>query len=156
MCTCTKLAQCLVMLKMQLCTSHNLVLIIVLLLVTGVRTRRVIRAAPGTETTGEYMVVLTPETSHERFEVIAEKIQIVSPSSKIHKMEGPFAKMVVTRLSVDEANKVSFKCLYVCVCVCVSLSVSMHLCVWIGMWVCVYAEVVIRSICVQYMHEPDN
>ena len=144
MCTCTKLAQCLVMLKMQLCTSLNLVLIIVLLLVTGVRTRRVIRAAPGTETTGEYMVVLTPETSHERFEVIAEKIQTVSLSSKIHKMEGPFAKMVVTRLSVDEANKVSFKCLYacvcvfvcicVCVCVCVCLSVSMHLCVWIGMW----------------------
>ena len=115
MCMCTKLVQCIVILNMQFHTSHNQVLIIFVLLVTGVRTRRVIRAAPGTETTGEYMVVLTPETSHERFEAIAEKIQTVSLSSKIHKMEGPFAKMVITRLSVDEANKVSLKCLCVCV-----------------------------------------
>ena len=138
MCMCTKLAQCIVMLKMQLCTSHNLVLIIVLLLVTGVRTRQVIRAATGTETTGEYMVVLTPETSHERFEVIAEKIQTVSLSSKIHKIEGPFAKMVVTRLSVDEANKVSFKCLYVCVCVfvCICVCVCVCLCLYLCIFVC--------------------
>ena len=135
MCMCTKLVQCIVILNMQFHTSHNQVLIIFVLLVTGVRTRRVIRAAPGTETTGEYMVVLTPETSHERFEAIAEKIQTVSLSSKIHKMEGPFAKMVITRLSVDEANKVSLKCLCVCGCV--------HPCVWIGMWLCVYVIVVL-------------
>ena len=113
---------------MQFRTSHNHVLIIFVLLVTGVRTRRVIRAAPGTETTGEYMVVLTPETSHERFETIAEKIQTVSLSSKIHKMEGPFVKMVITRLSVDEANKVSLKCLYVCGRVCVCLNLCIRVC----------------------------
>ena len=113
---------------MQFRTSHNHVLIIFVLLVTGVRTRRVIRAAPGTETTGEYMVVLTPETSHERFEAIAEKIQTVSLSSKIHKMEGPFVKMVITRLSVDEANKVSLKCLYVCGRVCVCLNLCIRVC----------------------------
>ena len=128
MCMCTKLVQCIVILNMQFHTSHNQVLIIFVLLVTGVRTRRVIRAAPGTETTGEYMVVLTPETSHERFEAIAEKIQTVSLSSKIHKMEGPFVKMVITRLSVDEANKVSLKCLCVCGCVCVCLNLCIRVC----------------------------
>ena len=53
------------------------------------------------------MVVLTPDTSHERFEAIAEKVRTQSLSSEIHKIEGQFAKMIVTKLSVDEAHKVS-------------------------------------------------
>ena len=106
---------------MQLSTKHNQIVILVLLVVTAVQTRRVIRAAPGTKTTGQYMVVMTPETSHERFKVIAEKVQTVSLNSKIRKMEGPFAKMIVTRLSVDEAHKVSLKCL--CLCLYVSMCV---------------------------------
>ena len=107
------------MLNMQLSTKHNQIVILVLLvaIATAVQTRRVIRAAPGTKTTGQYMVVMTPETSHERFKVIAEKVQTVSFNSKIRKMEGPFAKMIVTRLSVDEAHKVSLKCLFLCLCV---------------------------------------
>ena len=104
------------MLNMQICTRRNQVLILVLLFAAEVQTRRVIRAAPGTETTGQYMVVMTPETSHERFEAIAEKVQTVSLSSKIHKTEGPFAKMIVTRLSVDEAHKVRLKFLHLYVC----------------------------------------
>ena len=65
-----------------------------------VQTRQVILVAPGIKTTGQYMVVLTPDTSHERFEAIAEKVQSQSLSSEIHKKEGKFAKMIVTKLSV--------------------------------------------------------
>ena len=104
-----KFTQCIVILNMQFRTSHNQVLILVLLFATVVQTRRVIRAAPGIKTTGQYMVVLTPETSHERFEAIAEIVRTQSLSSKIHKIEGPFAKVVVTKLSVEEAHKVSLK-----------------------------------------------
>ena len=70
---------------MQFHTRYSQVLIIALLLITMVQTRRVIRAAPGIETTGQYMVVLTPDTSHERFEAIAEKVRTQSLSSEIHK-----------------------------------------------------------------------
>ena len=104
-----KLTKCIVMLNMQFRTSQCQVLILVLLFSAGVQTSRVIRAAPGIETTGQYMVVLTPDTTHERFEAIAEKVQTQSLSSKFHKIEGPFAKIFVATLSVDEAYKVSFK-----------------------------------------------
>ena len=97
------------MLNMQFRTSQYQVLILVILLVAAVQTREVIHAAPGIETTGQYMVVLTLDTSHERFEAIAEKVQNQSLSSEIHKIEGQFAKVIVTELSVDEANKVSLK-----------------------------------------------
>ena len=101
-------------LNMQFHTRRNQVLILVLLFSAVVQTRRVIRAAPGIETTGQYMVVLTPDTNHERFEVIAEKIQNETLSYEIHKMESPFAKIIVTKLSVDEAHKVSLiKIMYV-------------------------------------------
>ena len=93
---------------MHFCTSHHQALILVLL-ATAVQTRRVIRAAPGIETTGQYIVVLTPETSHERFEAIAEKVRTQSLSSEIQKIYGLFAKMLVARLSVYEAHKVSLK-----------------------------------------------
>ena len=94
------------MLNMQLRTSQYQVLILALLFVAVVQTRRVIRAAPGIETTGQYMVVVTPDTSHEKFEAIAEKVQSQSLSSGIHKIEGQFAKVITTKLSVDEAHKV--------------------------------------------------
>ena len=87
------------------------------LLATVVHTRRVIRAAPGIETTGQYMVVLAPDTSHERFEAVAKKIQSELSNSEMHKMESPFAKIIVTKLSVDEAHKVSFIKDYVYACV---------------------------------------
>ena len=103
-----QLALCIVMLNMQFRTSHYQVLIFVLL-VAAVQTREVIRAPSGIETTGQYMVVLTPDTSHERFEAIAEKVQNQSLSSEIYKIEGQFAKVIVTELSLDEAHKVSLK-----------------------------------------------
>ena len=102
---------------------HFQSLILVLLLTAVVRTRRVIRAAPGIETTGQYMVVLTPETSDEQFETIAKKIQSESLSSEMYKMESPFVKIIVAKLSIDEAHKVSFIKDYdlyiICMCVCI-------------------------------------
>ena len=94
---------------MQFRTSHNQVLILVLLFVAAVQTRRVIRAAPGIKTTGQYMVVLTPDTSHEKFEAIAENVRSQSLSSEIHTIEGQFAKVIIAKLSLDEAHKVSLK-----------------------------------------------
>ena len=94
---------------MQFHISQCQVLILVILFSAGVQTSRVIRAAPGIETTGQYLVVLTPDTSHERFEEVAEKVQTQSLSSQIHKIEGPFGKLFVTTLTVEEAYKVSFK-----------------------------------------------
>ena len=102
-----QLAPPIVILDMEFLTRSTQVLILVLLLVAAVQTRQVIRAAPGIETTGQYMVVLTSDTSHERFEAITEKVQSQSLSSEIHKIEGQFAKVIVAKLSVDEAHKVS-------------------------------------------------
>ena len=50
------------MLNMQFRTSQYQVLILALLFVAVVQTRRVIRAAPRIKTTSQYMVVLTPDT----------------------------------------------------------------------------------------------
>ena len=94
---------------MQFRTSRNQVLILVLLFVAVAQTRQVIRAAPGIETTGQYMVVLTPDTSHERFEAIAENVRSQSLSFEIHKIESQFAKVIVAKLSLDEAHQVSLK-----------------------------------------------
>ena len=99
------------LLSMQLSTRTYLTLILAFLFAAGGQARRVIRAAPGIETTGRYIIVLRPETSHERFEAIAEKVKSESLISDIHTVEGPFAKMIVTKISVDEAYRVSLKIL---------------------------------------------
>ena len=107
---------------MQFHTRRSQILILVLFFSAVVQTRRVIRAASGIKTTGQYMVVLTTDTSHERFEAVAKKIQSESSNSEMHKMESPFAKIIVTKLSVDEAHKVRLiKIVYnisiICMCV---------------------------------------
>ena len=114
------------MLKMEFLIRNTEVLILLLLFSVVVQTRRVIRAAPGTPTTGQYMVVLSPETSHERFEVIAEKVKSQSLNSEINKIEVPFAKMIVTKLSVDEAHKVSLKCVYIYIYIYIYIYHFMH------------------------------
>ena len=97
------------MLNMEFLIRNTRVLIIVLLFLVAVQTRRVIQAPPGSDTTGQYMVVLAPDTSHERFEVIAEYIQNQTSNSKILKIESSFAKMIVSDMSEDGAQKVSLK-----------------------------------------------
>ena len=51
------------------------------------------------------MVALTPDTSHERFEAIADKVQSQSLSSEIRKIEGQLAKVIAAKLSEAEAHK---------------------------------------------------
>lgn len=92
---------------MQFRTRHAQVLILVLLLSAVVQTRRVIRAAPGIKTTGRYMILLATNTSHERFEAIVEEVQTHSFSPKMKKIEGPFAKMIVTKLPAYKTYLVS-------------------------------------------------
>ena len=94
---------------MEFLIRNTRVLIILLLFLVAVQTRRVINAPPGIETTGQYMVVLSPDTSHERFEVIAESIQNQTSNSKILKIESSFAKMIVSEMSEDGAQEVSLK-----------------------------------------------
>ena len=95
---------------MQISKEKLLPLVLVLLLsaVAVVQTRRVIRAAPGVETTGRYIVVLKNETSHDKFETIADEVRNESLNAAIfEKVEGPFAKIVTAELSEDGAHKVS-------------------------------------------------
>ena len=94
---------------MQFRTRHVQVLILVFILSAVVQTRRVIRAAPGIPKTGRYIVSLATDTSHEKFEAIAKKVQQNSWSSKIQKIEGEFAKIIVAKLSPYKANWVSLK-----------------------------------------------
>ena len=94
------------MLNMEFLIRNTRVLIIVLFFLVAVQTRRVIQAPPGSEATGQYMVVLANDTSHERFEVIAESIQNQTSNSKILKIESSFAKMIVSEMSEDGAQKV--------------------------------------------------
>ena len=97
---------------------HNEVLVLVVLVFLAVvQTRRVSRPVPGIKTTGQYMVVMAPDTSHERFEAIVEIIQTKSSSTQIYKIEGPFIKMIVTKLSLDQAHEVNLKCTCINVCV---------------------------------------
>ena len=95
---------------MQIYKEKLLPLALIYLLITTVavvQARRVIRAAPGVETTGRYIVVLKHETSHDKFETIADEVRNESLNAAIfEKVEGPFAKIVTAELSEDGAHKV--------------------------------------------------
>ena len=117
---------------MQLRTRHAQVLILVLLCSVVVQTRRVIRAAPGIETTGQYIAVLATDTSHERFEAIAEEVQSHSFTSKIRKIEGPFAKIVFAKLSVDEVSIKTYIHIYI------HAYIHTYIHIYICMYVCMY------------------
>ena len=72
-----------------------------------VEPRRVIRAAPGEKTTGNYIVVMEKETSHSTFEHIADEVRRESIDQKLSvKVEGPFAKIVTAKLTKDAAHRV--------------------------------------------------
>ena len=68
--------------------------------------RRVIRAAPGAETTGSYIVVLKDNTAHSRFEAIADEVRKKSVDSKIFKVESSIAKVVAADISEKSAHEV--------------------------------------------------
>lgn len=72
--------------------------------------RRVIRAAPDEETTGNYIVVMKENTTHSRFEAIADEVRKESSNLNIsEKVESPIAKIVAAKLTEDGAHKVIYK-----------------------------------------------
>ena len=79
-----------------------------LLFISLVESRRVIRAAPGEETTGNYIVVVEKETNHSTFEHIADEVKNESVDHRIaEKVEGPFAKIIAAKMTEEGAHRVS-------------------------------------------------
>ena len=78
--------------------------------------RRVIRAVPGASTTGFYIVKLSDSVTHNQFETTVQQASSMANESRVYKkVEGDVAKIFTMRLSHDEANKVSKKCMCVIV-----------------------------------------
>ena len=74
-----------------------------------VESRRVIRAAPGDETTGNYIVVVEKETSHSTFEHIADEVKNESIDHRIaEKVEGSVAKILAAKLTEEAAHRVGY------------------------------------------------
>ena len=72
--------------------------------------RRVIRAVPGTSTTGFYIVKLSDSVTHDQFETTLQQATSMASESKVYeKVEGDVAKIFTMRLSHDEADNVSKK-----------------------------------------------
>ena len=70
--------------------------------------RRVIRAVPGTSTTGFYIVKLSDSVTHNQFEAAVQQATSMASESKVYeKVEGEVAKIFTMKLSHDEADKVS-------------------------------------------------
>ncbi|XP_019861678.1 PREDICTED: uncharacterized protein LOC109590199 [Amphimedon queenslandica] len=81
--------------------------IAVTLAFANVESRRVIRAAPGEETTGNYIVVMKKETNHSTFEHIADEVRRESIDQKLSvKVGGPFAKIVTAKMTEDAAHRI--------------------------------------------------
>ena len=88
-------------------------LAIFLLLVASLNfaeSRRVIRAASGSNTTGNYIVVVSDGTNHTRFLEIADRVKNESINSKVYEqVEGPFANIIAAKMTEDAAHRVSTK-----------------------------------------------
>jgi hypothetical protein len=95
---------------MQIHWSLFALLSLLLVAVEIVQARRVIRAAPGIEKTGDFIVVLEDNTTHSGFETVVDEILKESPDSVIHeKIEGHFAKIISANISVSTAYKLKSK-----------------------------------------------
>ena len=93
-----------------ICLSENmshLLLLLVLLVAATVDARRVIRAAPESEKTGCYIVKLEDDTSHDRFEELAEKLLQESVDHHIYeKVEGRVSKIITVKLREEAIDRV--------------------------------------------------
>lgn len=75
--------------------------------VTDVVSNQIYRAAPGEETTGNYIIAIKKGENHCTFEHIADKVRKVSTDQRISvKVEGPLAKIMTAKMTEDEAQKV--------------------------------------------------
>ena len=74
----------------------------------AVEARRVIRAASGSNTTGNYIIVVTDGVNHSRFMEIVDQVKNETLDSKIYEqVEGPFINIISARITADAAHKVS-------------------------------------------------
>ena len=81
----------------------------VLLSISLVRSRRIIRAAPHASTTGRYMVKLRDDTSYERFYDLVDGIRDVSTDKHIYgKIDSSTIKVITAKLSPTELEDVSY------------------------------------------------
>ena len=94
---------------MLLCKTLYFSILVFISIAYVAQTRRVIRAAPGAETTGNYIVVLKENTTHNRFEAIVDEVRNKSVDSKIfEKVESPIAKVVAANISEQSAHEVLY------------------------------------------------
>ena len=85
-------------------------LLLFILLKDKAESRRVIRAASGSNTTGNYIVVVSDGTNHTRFLEIADRVKNESINSKVYEqVEGPFANIIAAKMTEDAAHRVSTK-----------------------------------------------
>ena len=83
-------------------------LLLVLLAAATVNAKRVIRAAPESRKTGNYIVQLERDVSHERFEELREALLEVSVDHRIHvAIDGTVAKLMSVKLRNESVDKVS-------------------------------------------------
>lgn len=88
-------------------------------LIAVIHSRRVVRAAAGDETTGNYIVVLAANTDHSKFESIVDEVRKESADLGIRqKLEGPFGKHITAKLSHSAVNRVSEHCMVRVLCHC--------------------------------------
>lgn len=72
-----------------------------------VQGRRVIRAAPGSATTGCFVVKLKDSATHEQFESALNQVIPLATEDKVYtKVEGEVSKMFTMKMSHDVANAV--------------------------------------------------
>ena len=81
--------------------------LIIAAVVADVVSNQIYDAAPGEETTGNYIIAIDKEENHCMFEHIADEVRKASTDQRISvKVEGPFAKIIAAKMTEDEAHKV--------------------------------------------------
>ena len=83
-------------------------LLLVLLAAATVDAKRVIRAAPESKKTGDYIVQLERDVSHEQFEELREALIEESVDNRVHvAIDGTVAKLMSVKLRDESVDKVS-------------------------------------------------
>lgn len=81
--------------------------VLILFILLPVDARRIIRAAPELDRTGDYIVKLEDSTSHEKFEQLANEILSASEDGQLHEKVEGVSNIITARLSDEALQKVS-------------------------------------------------
>ena len=85
----------------------SLLMVVLAVTISYVEAKKILRAKTGVETTGNYMIVLSLDTSDERFREIESYVGVVAAGEKIHSLNGRFSKIITTKLSEEALQRVS-------------------------------------------------